>query len=66
MYKNTQPVPAHKPGTGRACPAYFAGGRILNIPVPQTGHLPFMAGRPLAILISLASEIFRLALHFTQ
>src|SRR5437667_9196464 len=26
------------------------GGRILNIPVPHTGHTPFRAGRPFAIL----------------
>src|SRR5947208_3665201 len=42
------------------------GGRILNIPVPHTGHTPFKAGLPLAIFTCWALEIFRLALHFTQ
>src|SRR5207253_9991357 len=42
------------------------GGRILNIPVPQTGHTPFRAGRPLAIFTCCAFEIVRFALHFTQ
>jgi len=45
-------------------------GRILNIPVPQTGHDPFMAGRvpPPFFLISVFSSfaIVRFALHFTQ
>src|SRR6266480_1729890 len=43
-----------------------AGGRILNIPVPKTGHTPLSAGRPLAIFTCWAFEIFRFALHFTQ
>src|SRR5437879_9284577 len=42
------------------------GGRLLNIPVPPTGHTPFKAGLPLAIFTCWALEIFRLALHFTQ
>src|SRR5207247_7680392 len=29
--------------------ATYFGGRILNIPVPHTGHTPFSAGRPFAI-----------------
>src|SRR5207245_10390525 len=45
---------------------HFDGGRILNIPVPQTGHTPFKAGRPFAIFTCCALEILRLALHFTQ
>ena len=45
---------------------YFGGARILNIPVPQTGHTPFNAGRPLAIFTCWPFEIFRFALHFTQ
>src|SRR6267378_7296917 len=45
--------------------AYF-GGRILNIPVPHTGHTPCSAGRPFAIFTWLGFEILRLALHFTQ
>src|SRR5437899_1585377 len=49
-------------GSGQA----HLGGRILNIPVPHTGHTPFRAGRPLAILTCWAFEIFRFALHFTQ
>ncbi len=36
------------------------------MPVPHSGHLPFMALRPLAIVTSLASFMFRFALHFTQ
>ena len=36
------------------------------MPVPQTGQLPFKAGRPLAIFTSCAFEIFRFVLHFTQ
>src|SRR2546422_7249054 len=47
------------------CSAYL-GGRILNIPVPHTGHTPFKAGRPFAIFTCCALEILRLALHFTQ
>jgi hypothetical protein len=45
-------------------------GRILNIPVPQTGQVPFMAGRvpPPFFLISVFASfvISRFALHFTQ
>ena len=44
----------------------YLGGRILNIPVPHTGHTPFKAGLPLAIFTCWALEIFLLALHFTQ
>src|SRR5689334_5399179 len=50
--------------------AYFCLGRILNMPVPQTAHVPFIAGRvppPLAgISTCCASFISRLSLHFTQ
>ena len=46
--------------------SYLDGGRILNIPVPQTGHTPFRAGRPFAIFTCCAFEILRFALHFTQ
>ena len=54
-------------GSGAGRRAYALGGaRILNMPVPHTGHTPFMAGRPLAILTCWAFEICRLALHFTQ
>ena len=45
-------------------------GRILNIPVPHTGHVPFIAGRvpPPFFLISVFSSfvISLFALHFTQ
>lgn len=36
------------------------------MPVPQLGHLPFMAERPFFILTSFASFISFFALHFTQ
>ena len=36
------------------------------MPVPHTGHVPFSAGRPLAIFTVFAFEIARFALHFTQ
>jgi len=39
---------------------------ILNIPVPQVGHTPFIALRPLAIVTSAGLFISRFALHFTQ
>jgi len=49
-------------------PDQAAGGleRILNMPVPQTGHLPLRAGRPFAMVTRLTSVISRFALHFTQ
>jgi hypothetical protein len=40
--------------------------RILNITVPQVGHLPLMALRPFFITSSTASTISFLALHLTQ
>jgi hypothetical protein len=40
--------------------------RILNITVPQVGHLPLMALRPFFIVSSTPSEISFLALHLTQ
>src|SRR5205814_1463953 len=40
--------------------------RILNITVPQVGHLPLMALRPFFIVSSTALEISFLALHLTQ
>jgi hypothetical protein len=40
--------------------------RILNITVPQVGHLPLMALRPFFIVSSTASTISFLALHLTQ
>jgi hypothetical protein len=39
---------------------------ILNITVPQVGHLPLMAFRPFFIVSSTASTISFLALHLTQ
>jgi hypothetical protein len=39
---------------------------ILNIPVPQVGHTPFIALRPLAIVTLAGLFISRFALHFTQ
>src|SRR5215471_271829 len=40
--------------------------RILNITVPQVGHLPLMALRPFFMTSSTASMISFLALHLTQ
>src|SRR5512142_3388341 len=40
--------------------------RILNITVPNVGHLPLMALRPFFIVSSTASTISFLALHLTQ
>jgi hypothetical protein len=39
---------------------------ILNILVPQTGHVPSVAGRPFFMLICFAFLISRLVLHFMQ
>ncbi len=39
---------------------------ILNIFVPQTLQVPFVAGLPFFIIICSSSSIFRFALHFTQ
>ncbi|MGA8533913.1 MAG: hypothetical protein WB615_07375, partial [Candidatus Tumulicola sp.] len=38
----------------------------MNILVPQTGHLPSVAGRPFFMVIWTASWISRLVLHLTQ
>src|SRR2546428_7279795 len=51
--------------------AGVAGGtalppRILNITVPQVGHLPLMALRPFFITSSTPSTISFFALHLTQ
>jgi hypothetical protein len=40
--------------------------RILNITVPQVGHLPLMALRPFFMVSSTPSAISFLALHLTQ
>jgi hypothetical protein len=40
--------------------------RILNMTVPQVGHLPLMAFRPFFIVSSTALEISFFALHLTQ
>jgi hypothetical protein len=40
--------------------------KILNMTVPQVGHLPLMALRPFFITSSTASAISFLALHLTQ
>src|SRR5205814_6245579 len=40
--------------------------KILNMTVPQVGHLPLMALRPFFITSSAASIISFLALHLTQ
>jgi len=43
---------------------YFAP--ILYIPVPQSGHLAFIAGLPFFIVTFSAFDTSFLALHFTQ
>jgi hypothetical protein len=48
-------------GAGVALPP-----RILNMTVPQVGHLPLMALRPFFIVSSTASAISFFALHLTQ
>ena len=40
--------------------------KILNMTVPQVGHLPLIALRPFFIVSSMPSAISRLALHLTQ
>ncbi len=40
--------------------------KILNITVPQVGHLPLMALRPFFMVSSTPSAISFLALHLTQ
>ena len=40
--------------------------RILNITVPQVGHLPLMALRPFFMVSSTPSAMGFLALHLTQ
>jgi hypothetical protein len=40
--------------------------RILNMTVPQVGHLPLMALRPFFMVSSTPFEISFLALHLTQ
>lgn len=40
--------------------------RILNMTVPQVGHLPLMALRPFFMVSSMPSAISFLALHLTQ
>jgi hypothetical protein len=39
---------------------------ILNIFVPHTGQMPWVAGLPFFIVIFVASFISRFALHLTQ
>ena len=53
---------AEGPGAGAAA----FPPRILNITVPQVGHLPLMALRPFFIVSSTALEISFFALHLTQ
>ena len=40
--------------------------RILYIPAPHSGHLPFIAGRPFFIVTRSVSFMTLFALHFTQ
>jgi hypothetical protein len=45
---------------------YFFTGSILYIPVPQSEHFPFKAGRPFFMVTFWPSLISFFALHFTQ
>ena len=53
-------------GAGVAVVAAALPPKILNMTVPQVGHLPLMALRPFFIVSSTALEISFLALHLTQ
>ncbi len=53
-------------GSGAAGATVALPPRILNITVPQVGHLPLMALRPFFMISSTASMISFLALHLTQ
>jgi hypothetical protein len=53
-------------GTDGAAAVLALPPKILNITVPQVGHLPFVAFRPFFIVSSTASTISFLALHLTQ
>lgn len=44
----------------------YAALPILYIPVPQTGHLPFIAGLPFFIVTGVALGSSRFARHLTQ
>jgi hypothetical protein len=66
--------PGNGKGTAHAPPprvfvpieiGYFALP-ILNIVVPQTGHLPFVAGLPFFIVVASAFDISCCFLHFKQ
>lgn len=50
----------------RAHAADYFAAPMRMIVVPQTGHLPFIAGFPFFRVIATGSFISRLALHFTQ
>ena len=52
-------------GIPQGAAGYFVAP-ILNIFVPQTGHEPWVAGRPFFIVMTTGSLISRFALHFTQ
>ena len=53
-------------GAAGAAGAAAALPRILNMTVPQVGHLPLMALRPFFMVSSTPSEMGFLALHLTQ
>lgn len=44
----------------------YLAAPILYIPVPQTGHLPFIAGLPFFIVTASAFGSSRFARHLTQ
>ena len=51
---------------GAGAAAASALPSILNMTVPQVGHLPLMALRPFFMVSSMPSEMGFLALHLTQ
>src|SRR5665213_518448 len=53
-------------GAGAGAGAAAALPKILNMTVPQVGHLPLMARRPFFMVSSTPSAMGFLALHLTQ
>ena len=61
--KRIPPIRSGRYGGG---PPYFFPPMMRNNFVPQSGHTPWMAGRPFFIVTSCALAISFFALHFTQ
>lgn len=53
-------------GVSENAKGFYAALPILNIDVPQTGHLPFIAGLPFFMVTATASGSSLFARHFTQ